>query len=278
MNIIEQLEKEQAAALSKKRKVPEFGPGDTLRVNVKVVEGDRSRVQAYEGVCIGRAGGGINENFTVRKISYGEGVERVFPVHSPLIDSIEVVRRGRVRRAKLYYLRGRRGKAARIPERQDVRAKKKGEAFKGFTKPKGAPDDLKLIPGITPELEKKLNKLGLIKFEQIANLSDDEIAQVDEAAQAQRPDRERRLDGEGGRADGRDHGRRSPRRRGRGRRGVASEETPAEAKPAKNPKRRARRANFSLCIPSSWLTRPLPFYLFVLFPVFSSHFGGGGDE
>ena len=181
MNIIEQLEQEQAAALSKKRKVPEFGPGDTVRVNVKVVEGERTRVQAYEGVCIGRAGGGVNENFTVRKISYGEGVERVFPVHSPLIDSIEVIRRGRVRRAKLYYLRGRRGKAARIPERQDVRTKKKkGEAFKGFTKPKGAPDDLKLIPGVTPELEAKLNKLGLIKFEQIANLTDDEITAVDE--------------------------------------------------------------------------------------------------
>jgi large subunit ribosomal protein L19 len=179
MNIIEQLEREQEAALAKKRKVPEFGPGDTLRVNVKVTEGDRSRVQAYEGVCIGRSGGSLNENFTVRKISYGEGVERVFPVHSPLIDSIEVVRRGRVRRAKLYYLRGRRGKAARIPERQEVRGKK-GEAFKGFTKPKGAPDDLKLITGITPELEAKLNKLGLIKFEQIANLSDDEIAKLDE--------------------------------------------------------------------------------------------------
>jgi large subunit ribosomal protein L19 len=179
MNIIEQLEQEQAAALSKKRKIPEFGPGDTVRVNVKVIEGERARVQAYEGVCIGRAGGGINENFTVRKISYGEGVERVFPVHSTLIDSIEVVRRGRVRRAKLYYLRGRRGKAARIPERQVARGKQK-EVFKGFTKPKGAPDDLKLIAGITPELEKKLNKLGLIKFEQIANLSDDEIAKVDE--------------------------------------------------------------------------------------------------
>jgi large subunit ribosomal protein L19 len=180
MNIIEQLEKEQVAALTKKRKIPEFGPGDTVRVNVKVVEGERTRVQAYEGVCIGRAGGGVNENFTVRKISYGEGVERVFPVHSPLIDSIEVVRRGRVRRAKLYYLRGRRGKSARIPERQDVRGKKK-EAFKGFTKPKGTPDDLKLIQGINPELEKKLNKLGLIKFEQIANLSDDEIIKLDEA-------------------------------------------------------------------------------------------------
>jgi large subunit ribosomal protein L19 len=178
MNIIEQLEKEQAASLAKKRKVPEFGPGDTVKVNVKVVEGDRARVQAYEGVCIGRSGGGINENFTVRKISYGEGVERVFPVHSPLIDSIEVVRRGRVRRAKLYYLRGRRGKAARIPERQTARGKQ-GEAFKGFKRPSGEPDDLKLI-GITPELEAKLNKLGLIKFEQIANLSDDEIARLDE--------------------------------------------------------------------------------------------------
>jgi large subunit ribosomal protein L19 len=136
-------------------------------------------VQAYEGVCIGRAGGGLNENFTVRKISYGEGVERVFPIHSPLIDSIDVVRRGRVRRAKLYFLRGLRGKSARIPERQDVKGKKK-EPLKGFTKPKGATDDLKLIAGITPELEKKLNKIGLIKFEQIANLSDDEIARLDE--------------------------------------------------------------------------------------------------
>jgi large subunit ribosomal protein L19 len=179
MNIIEQLDKEQAAALSQKRKVPEFGPGDTVRVNVKVVEGERTRVQAYEGVCIGRSGGGVNENFTVRKISYGEGVERVFPVHSPLIDSIEVVRRGRVRRAKLYYLRGRRGKAARIVERQDTRGKKP-EAFKGFKRPKGEPDDLKLIKGVTPELEAKLNKLGLIKFEQVANLTDDEIAALDE--------------------------------------------------------------------------------------------------
>jgi large subunit ribosomal protein L19 len=184
MNIIEELEKEQAAALAKKRKIPEFAPGDTLKVNVKVVEGERTRVQAYEGVCIGRAGGGINENFTVRKISYGEGVERVFPVYSPLIESIEVIRRGKVRRAKLYYLRGRRGKSARIAERQDTHGKTKKkattEAFKGFTKPKGQADDLKLIAGITPELETKLNKLGLIKFDQIANLTDDEIAYVDE--------------------------------------------------------------------------------------------------
>lgn len=122
MNIIEQIESEQAAEIAAARPIPEFAPGDTLRVNVKVTEGTRSRVQAYEGVCIARAGGGINENFTVRKISYGEGVERVFPVYSPSIDSIEVVRRGKVRRAKLYYLRGRRGKSARIAEKVDHRA------------------------------------------------------------------------------------------------------------------------------------------------------------
>jgi large subunit ribosomal protein L19 len=117
MNIIQQLEQEQIARLAKQ--VPDFEPGDTVQVNVKVVEGDRARVQAYEGVCIARSGSGLNESFTVRKISYGEGVERVFPVHSPMIDSIKVVRRGKVRRAKLYYLRDRRGKSARIAERSD---------------------------------------------------------------------------------------------------------------------------------------------------------------
>jgi large subunit ribosomal protein L19 len=121
MNIIQQLEKEQAEAIAAVRAVPDFGPGDTVRVNVKVTEGTRSRIQAYEGVCIGRSGGGLNESFTVRKISYGEGVERVFPIYSPVIDSIDVVRRGKVRRAKLYYLRGRRGKSARIAEKQDRR-------------------------------------------------------------------------------------------------------------------------------------------------------------
>ena len=124
MNIIEQIEKEQADEIAAKRPVPEFAPGDTVQVNVKVKEGQRERIQAYEGVCIARAGAGLNENFTVRKISYGEGVERVFPIYSPLIDSIKLVRRGRVRRAKLYYLRERRGKAARIAERQDFRPKK----------------------------------------------------------------------------------------------------------------------------------------------------------
>jgi large subunit ribosomal protein L19 len=119
MNIIEQLEKEQIAAVAEKRTIPAFAPGDTVRVNVRVVEGNRTRVQAYEGVCIARSGAGINESFTVRKISYGEGVERVFPVYTPLIESVDVVRRGKVRRAKLYYLRGLTGKAARIVERQD---------------------------------------------------------------------------------------------------------------------------------------------------------------
>ena len=118
MNIIQQLEKEEADRLLATRSIPDFQAGDTLRVNVKIKEGDRERVQAYEGVCIGRQGGGINESFTVRKISFGEGVERVFPLHSPNIESIEVKRRGVVRRAKLYYLRDRRGKSARIAERQ----------------------------------------------------------------------------------------------------------------------------------------------------------------
>jgi large subunit ribosomal protein L19 len=124
MNIIQQLEAEQAAKLVAARAIPAFQPGDTVIVNVKVKEGERSRVQAYEGVCIARNGGGLNESFTVRKISYGEGVERVFPIHSPNIDSIKVVRRGKVRRAKLYYLRDRRGKSARIAERQDYSEKK----------------------------------------------------------------------------------------------------------------------------------------------------------
>ena len=126
MNIIETLEAEQAAKLAAVSKLPEFQPGDTVIVNVKVREGERTRVQAYEGVCIARNGGGLQESFTVRKISYGEGVERVFPIYSPMIDSIKVVRRGKVRRAKLYYLRDRRGKSARIAERVDNSAAKKG--------------------------------------------------------------------------------------------------------------------------------------------------------
>jgi len=128
MNIIQQLEAEQAAKIEAKRTLPEFSPGDTLRVQVRVTEGNRTRVQAYEGVCIARSGSGLNESFTVRKISYGEGVERVFPIYSPLVEAVEVVRRGRVRRAKLYFLRDRRGKSARIVENTNTRARKLNDA------------------------------------------------------------------------------------------------------------------------------------------------------
>ncbi len=121
MNVIQQLEQEEAQRLKAKRGTPAFQPGDTLRVNVRIKEGERERVQAYEGVCIARAGGGVAETFTVRKISFGEGVERTFPLLSPMLESIEVKRRGAVRRAKLYYLRDRRGKSARIAERQTNR-------------------------------------------------------------------------------------------------------------------------------------------------------------
>jgi len=129
-NIILELEAEQMAAVKAMRVLPEFSPGDTVRVNVKVTEGTRSRVQAYEGVVIARKGGGVNESFTVRKISYGEGVERVFPLYSPMIDSLDVVRRGKVRRAKLYYLRDLRGKSARIFEATNARARKLNDAAK----------------------------------------------------------------------------------------------------------------------------------------------------
>ena len=129
-DIIRQLEAEQAAKIEEKRKLPDFQPGDTVRVQVRVTEGTRTRVQAYEGVCIARSGAGLNENFTVRKISYGEGVERVFPVYSPIVEGVELVRRGKVRRAKLYSLRGLTGKAARIAEKKDNRTKAEREADK----------------------------------------------------------------------------------------------------------------------------------------------------
>lgn len=131
MNIVQQIEAEESSRLVSVRPVPVFGPGDTLRVNVRVVEGTRERVQAFEGVCIARSNKGVNSNFTVRKISYGEGVERIFPLFSPRIESIEVIRRGDVRRAKLYYLRGRTGKSARIKEKRTTaagRAKAKADA------------------------------------------------------------------------------------------------------------------------------------------------------
>ncbi|MEQ9176482.1 MAG: 50S ribosomal protein L19, partial [Alphaproteobacteria bacterium] len=129
MNTIEQIEREQIAQLTRDKTIPDFHPGDTVRVNVRVVEGTRERVQAFEGVVIGRKNAGLNSSFTVRKISYGEGVERVFPLYSPRLDSIELVRSGRVRRAKLYYLRGRTGKRARIVERARARAGVDGDLY-----------------------------------------------------------------------------------------------------------------------------------------------------
>lgn len=128
MNVIQELEAEQIAKLTEGKAVPDFQPGDTVKVSVKVREGSRERLQAFEGVCIARANKGMSSNFTIRKISYGEGVERVFPLYAPNVDAIEVIRRGKVRRAKLYYLRGRTGKAARIAERQDFHRKKTGAA------------------------------------------------------------------------------------------------------------------------------------------------------
>jgi large subunit ribosomal protein L19 len=199
LTIIQDIEREQMRAVTAKRVVPEFAPGDTVKVMVKVIEGVEAdpkdkkkpkadepkgpgfRLQAYEGVVIARSGHGINESFTVRKISYGEGVERVFPIYSPYIAEIEVLRRGKVRRAKLYYLRGRRGKSARIFERTDARAKRLNAAFKGFKKPKGESDDLTQIKGLSAEIAQRLGGLGVIKFEQVANFSDDDIANVDEA-------------------------------------------------------------------------------------------------
>ena len=123
MNITDKIEKDQMEKISAERTLPEFGAGDTLKVDVKIVEGDKERVQAFEGLCIARSGGGLNENFTVRKISYGEGVERIFPIFSPKIAGITVLKRGKVRRAKLYYLRDRRGKSARIVEKIQVSKK-----------------------------------------------------------------------------------------------------------------------------------------------------------
>jgi large subunit ribosomal protein L19 len=203
LTVIQEIEREQINIVLAKRGVPEFGPGDTVKVMVKVIEGGEGeaakdgaktagraksaapkeatfRLQAYEGVVIARSGSGINESFTVRKISYGEGVERVFPIYSPYIAEIEVLRRGKVRRAKLYYLRGRRGKSARIFERTDARAKRLNAAFKGFKKPKGEGDDLTKIKGVSADLAGRLSTIGVIKYEQIANFSDDDIANVDE--------------------------------------------------------------------------------------------------
>jgi large subunit ribosomal protein L19 len=140
MNLIQQLEAEAIEQFNANKTIPEFRPGDTVRVGVKVVEGERTRVQNYEGVCIARANRGLGSSFTVRKISFGEGVERVFPLYSPNVESIEVVRRGAVRRAKLYYLRGRTGKAARIAERRDMRHTPEARAKAATAAPAAAPE------------------------------------------------------------------------------------------------------------------------------------------
>ncbi len=178
MNIIAQLEAEQMAAVVAKRPVPDFNAGDTVIVNVKVVEGERTRVQAYEGVCIARSGGGLNENFTVRKLSYGEGVERIFPVYSPLIDSIKVVRHGKVRRAKLYYLKGRTGKSARITE--DQRFDDVADAAPAAAKVELAADDVSHIAGIGPKVKEQLAAEGITSLKQIAELDDGAIFALDE--------------------------------------------------------------------------------------------------
>jgi large subunit ribosomal protein L19 len=178
MNIIAQLEAEQVAIVAAQRAVPDFDAGDTVIVNVKVKEGERTRVQAYEGVCIARAGGGINENFTVRKLSYGEGVERIFPLYSPLIDSIKVVRHGKVRRAKLYYLKGRTGKAARIVE--DQRWDDAPAAEANVAKVEVAADDVSLIGGVGPKIKTQLHAEGITSLKQIAEMSDEAIFALDE--------------------------------------------------------------------------------------------------
>ena len=201
MNIIDEINKEQMAAIAAKRRIPDFSPGDSVKVMVRVAEEvdttakgkakakakDKPavtfRLQAYEGVVIARDGAGINESFTVRKISYGEGVERVFPLYSPFIADVEVIRRGRVRRAKLYFLRDRRGKSARILERSDARAKRLNAAFKGFKRPKGAPDDLTKINGIDKDFEAQLKKINVLRFDQIVAFSDEDIANLDDLMQ-----------------------------------------------------------------------------------------------
>ena len=150
MNVIQQIEQAEMASITQKRDMPAFEAGDTVRVHVRVTEGTRTRLQAYEGVVIARKGGGLHESFTVRKISYGEGVERVFPLFSPSVEKLEVVRRGKVRRAKLYYLRGRRGKSARIAEASSTRSKRLQEEMKASAE-REATETPKKAPAKKPE-------------------------------------------------------------------------------------------------------------------------------
>ncbi len=175
MNIIQQLENEQAEKIAAKRQLPDFAPGDTVVVAVRVTEGTRSRIQNFEGVVIARSGGGLNESFTVRKMSYGEGVERVFPMYSPIVEGVKVVRRGKVRRAKLYYLRGRTGKRARIPEKKTI-APQTGAAPAAEEKAPELLDDISLIAGIGDTIAEKLAAEGVKSLSQIAEWTEEDIA------------------------------------------------------------------------------------------------------
>jgi len=175
MNLIQELEREQAEKINKKRKLVEFAPGDTVVVSVRITEGERSRIQAYEGVVIARNGSGLNENFTVRKISYGEGVERVFPLYSPMVEAVKVLRRGKVRRAKLYYLRGLTGKAARISEKKRVLAP--GSA--GPESEAAVAGDITAIAGIDAAMADRLAGEGVSDVSQIAGWNGDDVADYD---------------------------------------------------------------------------------------------------
>jgi large subunit ribosomal protein L19 len=182
MNLIQELEREQAEKITAKRKLADFAPGDTVVVSVRITEGERSRVQAYEGVVIARNGSGINENFTVRKMSYGEGVERVFPLYSPMVEGVKVLRRGKVRRAKLYYLRGLTGKAARITEKKRVLAPGtlSATATTAEAAPaEAAPKEITGIIGIDAAMAERLAGEGVSDLSQIAAWSDDDIADYD---------------------------------------------------------------------------------------------------
>jgi large subunit ribosomal protein L19 len=182
MNLIQELEREQAEKITAKRKLADFAPGDTVVVSVRITEGERSRVQAYEGVVIARNGSGINENFTVRKMSYGEGVERVFPLYSPMVEAVKVLRRGKVRRAKLYYLRGLTGKAARITEKKRVLAPGtlSATATTAEAAPaEAAPKEITGIIGIDAAMAERLAGEGVSDLSQIAAWSDDDIADYD---------------------------------------------------------------------------------------------------
>lgn len=176
MNVIQELEREQAERIVQKRRIADFAPGDTVVVSVRIKEGERSRIQAYEGVVIARSGSGLNESFTVRKMSYGEGVERVFPLYSPLVEGVKVLKRGKVRRAKLYYLRGRTGKRARIAEKQrtivaepQVQARTPGQQT----------PDVTLIVGIDPALAERLAGEGVSSLAQVAQWSADDVSDYD---------------------------------------------------------------------------------------------------